>query len=224
MFAFVLIRRGAPDRDADHERSAGVLDAAREVAGLIRAHAELKAFLAANALWELSLAALKTFVVLYVTNGLGYSRPVAALIIGGVAVIVLIAAGVSGKLADRYGQLRVMHVGLPLYGLGLLVPFLFTAPVLVAIAVPFIAVGGGVIMALPYAVLMRLMPEEAHGALTGYYSFSRGLGTWLGPLLAGVAVTATGGVFTDTQGLQAVWGVCAAAVLLSLVPVRRLPD
>jgi MFS family permease len=205
VFVFVLVRRDVPDRNARLQGSAGVRDAVRDVAGLVRTHPELKAFLAANALWELSLAALKTFVVLYVTKGLGYSRPVAALIIGGVAVIVLIAAATSGKLADRYGQLRVMRAGLPLYGLGLLVPFLFTAPVVVAIAVPCIAVGGGVIMALPYAMLMRLMPEEAHGSLTGYYSFSRGLGTWLGPLLGGIAVTALDGPFAVTQGLQAVW-------------------
>jgi hypothetical protein len=29
-------------------------------------------------------------------------------------------------------------------------------------------------------------------------------------------------VFATTQGFQAVWGVCAVAVLLSLVPLRWL--
>jgi hypothetical protein len=66
------------------------------------------------------------------------------------------------------------------------------------------------------------MPDEAHGALTGYYWLSRGLGTWLGPLLGGFAVTVLAGGFAGTHGLQAVWGVCAAAVLLSIVPTRRL--
>ena len=37
------------------------------------ATAQLQAFLVANALWELALAALKTFVVLYVTKTLGLS-------------------------------------------------------------------------------------------------------------------------------------------------------
>ena len=66
------------------------------------------------------------------------------------------------------------------------------------------------------------MPEGEHGAVTGYYSFSRGLGTWLGPLLAGLAITGLRDVFATTQGFQAVWGVCAVAVLLSLVPLRWL--
>ena len=142
--------------------------------------------------------------------------------VGGVAVIVLLAALGSGKLADRHGRLKVLRAALPIYGLGFLVPLIFTTPVAIVAAMPFIAIGGGALMALPYAILIPLMPEDEHGALTGYYSLSRGLGTWFGPLLAGVAVTALAGVFSATHGYQAVWGVCALAVLASIVPVRRL--
>ena len=220
IFATVLWRRGVPDQP--NAEQGGVRDAARDLWRLVRDKAELQAFLVANGLWELSLAALKTFVVLYVTAGLGYSRATAAVIIGGVAGIVAIAALAAGKLADRYGALQVLRIALPIHGLGFLVPFLITAPFAVTIAVPFIAIGGGVIMALPYAVLMPLMPEDEHGAVTGFYSFSRGLGTWLGPLLAGVAITGLDGVFSSTHGYQAVWGVCSVATLLSLLPLRRL--
>jgi MFS family permease len=128
----------------------------------------------------------------------------------------------SGRLADRYGAVRVLRMAVPIYGIGFLVPFFFDSPVVVAMGIPFIAVGGGVIMALPYAVLMPLMPDGEHGALTGYYSFSRGLGTWLGPLCGGLAIATLAGPFAGTKGYQAVWGVCAAAALLSLLPLRRL--
>ena len=94
----------------------------------------------------------------------------------------------------------------------MLVPLLTATPWLVALSVPFVAIGGGAIMALPYAVLMPLMPDEEHGTLTGVYSFSRGIGTWLGPLLAGLAITAAGGLFESTQGYQAMWFVCSVAV------------
>jgi MFS family permease len=219
-FAVALARRGIP-RQEDVDDSS-LRDAARDVWQLVRGRRALQAFLVANALWELSLAALKTFVVLYVTEGLGYSRVTASLIIGAVSAVVLGAALASGKLADRYGPLRVLGYALPVYGAGFLVPFVFSSPYLVAAAVPFIAVGGGVLMALPYAVLMPLMPDDEHGALTGYYSFSRGLGTWLGPLCGGLAITVLAGAFTGTQGYQAVWGVCAAAALVSLLPLRAL--
>jgi MFS family permease len=219
-FGVALARRGVPD--SERSRRGSVAHEARHLWRLVRYRPVLQAFLLANALWELTLAAMKTFVVLYVTKGLGYSRTTAALAIGGVAVVVLLAALVSGKLADRFGRLRVLRIALPIYGLGFLVPFVFSSPALVACSIPFIAIGGGVIMALPYAVLMPLMPEREHGALTGFYSASRGLGTWLGPLLAGLAITGLSGVFAATRGYQAVWGVCAAATLLSLWPLRHL--
>jgi MFS family permease len=220
-FAYVLARRGVP-RESHGDESASLREEARHVIRLVRDHGALQAFLVANALWELSLAALKTFVVLYVTKGLGFSRTTASLLVGAVAVVVLLAALGSGKLADRHGRLKVLQIALPIYGLGFLVPLVLTAKLAVALAIPFIAIGGGVLMALPYAILMPLMPEDEHGALTGYYSLSRGLGTWFGPLLAGIAVTALAGVFSATHGYQAVWGVCALAVLASIVPTRRL--
>lgn len=219
-FGAAVARRGVPDQERC--ASGGLREAARAVWSLVRDRGELQAFLVANALWELSLAALKTFVVLYVTVGMGLGQVTASLLIGGGAVVVLASALAAGQLADRFGHLRVLGLGLPVYGLGFLVPFAFTSPLVVALSLPFIAVGGGIIMALPYAVLMPLMPDEAHGALTGYYSVSRGLGTWLGPLLGGLAVTALAGPFGDTHGYQAVWGVCALAVLLSLIPLRVL--
>jgi Na+/melibiose symporter-like transporter len=223
VFGAMLARRGVPDRD-EGEDSGSLRGEFAAVYELVRDHGELRAFLVANALWELSLGALKTFVVLYVTEGLGYARTTASLFIGGVAVLVLFAALAGGKLADRFGRTSVLRVALPVFGLGLLVPFLVTTPWIIALSVPFIAIGGGVLMALPYAVLQPLMPEGRHGALTGYYSLSRGLGTWLGPLIAGLAITALSGPFSATHGYQAVWGVCSAASLLSLLPLRRLHE
>jgi MFS family permease len=220
VFAGALARRGIPDRGQQHD--GGLRESVAGLRELIRGHRELQAFLVANALWELSLGALKTFVFLYVSKGLGYPRTTTTLFIGGVAVIVLIAALVSGKLADRYGNLRVLAWSIPVYGIGFFVPFFFSTPWIIACSIPFVAIGGGVIMALPYSILTPIMPDADRGAVTGYYSFSRGIGTWLGPLFAGLAITALSGVFEGTQGYQAMWGVCAVAVLLSWFPLRRL--
>ena len=35
------------------------------------------------------------------------------------------------------------------------------------VAMPFTALGGGTVMTMAYALLMPLMPDDAHGALTG---------------------------------------------------------
>jgi len=190
----------------------------RRVADLVRGRRDLQAFLVANALWELALAALKTFVVLYVTKTLGLSLAGSSLAIGVAASVVLVGAVVSGKLGDNLGRARVMRVALVVYGLGLLVPFASTVPWVVALAAPLVAFGGGVTMSLPYALLMPMMPRGAHGAVTGLYSLSRGVGTSLGPLLAGVTIQAAGGDY------RWMWLVCGAAILVSIPVMAPLRD
>jgi Na+/melibiose symporter-like transporter len=98
--------------------------AVRELRSLVSGRPGLQAYLVANALWEASLGALKTFVLLYVTIGLGIDLGNAALIVGAAAMFVLGGAVISGILADRYGQMRILRVTLVVYGLALLVPAL----------------------------------------------------------------------------------------------------
>jgi MFS family permease len=67
------------------------------------------------------------------------------------------------------------------------------------------------------------MPEDEHGALTGFYSISRGVGIVLGPVLAGALIWVTrDGPFSASQGFQAMWIVCAAATFGSLFFLRRM--
>jgi MFS family permease len=221
-FAAALLRRGIPDQDYDDPKPPG--ETLRALKDAVADEPALKAFLVANALWELSVAAMKTFIVLYITRGLGLSMQLASLAIGAGAIVILAASPVSGKLADRLGRARVMRVALWVYGLGLLVPVLTTTPALVAAAVPLVAFGGGVIMTLPYALLMPLMPDGHHGALSGFYSLSRGVGTALGPLLAGVAISVARGPLASSQGYAAMWAVCAVAILASIPLLRELRD
>jgi MFS family permease len=201
----------------------GPLQVARRLPALVREHPALRSYLIANALWETALSALKAFVILYLTIGLHYKLTTSSLIIGGVALVILIGAGAAGKLGDRYGRVRVMTIALWAYGAGYLVPLLTTTKPLIAISIPFIALGGGTVMTMAYAVLMPLMPEGEHGAVTGFYSLSRGLGIICGPIVAGIAISLTSsGLFSATHGFQAMWIVCSAAAFSSLWFLRRL--
>jgi MFS family permease len=213
-----LVAAEADDDDDD----ATLVERVRGVIQLVRARRELRLFFVANALWELALAALKTFVVLYITRGLGHGVAFASLVIGGVSLFLLGGAIVSGRLADQLGAGRVMEAALWIFGLGLLVPFAVTNEAIVAVSAPIIGFGGAVLMTLPFALLMPLMPDHHHGALTGYYSLSRGIGITLGPLVAGATIQAFSGIFTATDGYSAVWGVCALSVLVSIPLLRGL--
>ena len=188
----------------------------KRVLDIVRGDRPLQAYLVANALWELALAALKTFVVLWVTKTLGFSLAGSSGVIAAGAAIVLVGALVSGPLGDRHGRVRVMRLSLILYGVGLLVPFLTTGTLPLLLAAPLIAFGGGVTMSLPYALLVPMMPAGQHGAVTGLYSLSRGLGISLGPLLGGIAVQAAG------EDYKWVFLVCSLAILASIPTMSPL--
>jgi MFS family permease len=221
VFAWVAVHTGNVEEHRAVPEGT-IRESYRAVRRLVREKRELRQFLVANALWELAIAAMKTFAVLYITRGLGHSVATASAVVGGVSVFLLGGAIVSGRLADRLGAGRVMEASLWVFGLGLLVPFLVSNQVIVAVAAPIVGFGGAVLMTLPFALLMPLMPPDQHGAITGYYSLSRGLGIALGPLLAGVAISLSGGLLPATEGYSAVWGVCALSVLASIPFLRAL--
>jgi MFS family permease len=222
-FVVLILRRGSPPQDYRHAEAPAQV--ARRLVRLIRRHRALRAFFFANALWETTLSALKAFIVLYMTLGLGYSLQASSLLIGGVALVILIGAAGSGKLGDKFGRIRIITIALVGYGAGYLIPIFTTSRPAIAASIPFIALGGGTVMTMAYALLMPLMPEDEHGALTGFYSISRGVGIVIGPIIAGALIWFTrDGLFKATHGFQAMWIVCAASSFASLYFLRRMAN
>jgi MFS family permease len=218
-------KHAEPPRAKDIERSLGAVfrEDLPRLKRILVERPELRAFVLGNALWEFSLGALKTFVILYLIIGLGLGTSAAALSVTFAALFIAVGAPVSGVLADRYGARRVMRGALILYGIGLAIPMIFADPMVVALIAPVFAFGGGVVMTLPYALMIPLMNDGDHGLSTGLYSVSRGIGASLGPLAAGVAIELTsGGLFSGTEGYAAVWGVCSLSILLSVPLVSRM--
>jgi MFS family permease len=191
------------------ERGAGVLR-------LVRERSDVRAFVAANALWELSFMGLKTFIVLFVVKGLGESLGTATAVIGVVAVAYVIAAFGAGRLADAVGIHRLMHAAIWVYGVGLLVGAGLSSLGPFLLGLPFIALAGAVVMTLPYGILAGMSPAGAEGALSGLFGFSRALGAVLGPIVVGVAIDVLAPVFPATNGYGAMWLAIAAPILLSL--------
>ena len=221
-FVYLVLRRGL-ERSPRPSAARGPRDATRRLLQLVAEHPSLRYYFVANALWEMALAALKAFIVLYLMQGLGYGLQTSSLIIGGVALVILLGAAASGKLGDRFGRLRVVVFAAWMYGLGFLVPVFTTVRPAIGVATVPLALGGGTLMTLAYAILMPLMPKRDHGALTGFYSLSRGVGITTGPLIAGVLIAVTQhGPFAQTQGYQAMWIVCSAAALASVWFMRGM--
>lgn len=217
------VKESSEQREAEPSNgAAGARGALGEVAGILRREAPVRRLVVANALLEATVAAMKTFVVLYITVGLGRSMQFTSLALGVVAASVIAGALLSGRLADRIGHLRILKVALPVYAAGLTLPVLSESALVLA-AVPLGAGAAGIVMTLPYSMLMGLMPDERHGAVSGIFEAGRGVGVLLGPVLAGIAVELTGG-FLPADGYSAAFGVAALAALLALPVVWRMPD
>lgn len=213
---------GLRHRVHDGRRAVSTTAALRSAVRVVRASPAVRAWLVANGLWEGAIAALKTFVVLYFTQGLDATleRTAGALALVGIGA--LIAAPVAGALADRLGHHRVMLVAAWAFAIGL-IPGLLTTNTLFVFAIVPVAFAAVVLVTLPFSLLMGLLPGEGeHGAAASLFGMSRGLGILLGPLLAGLAIQATRsspfGVLQETNGYAAAFGV-AAVLLLCSIPV-----
>lgn len=217
----LLRRRGVPhQRRAQDARRAR--DAFVELWRMVRTQPPMRRYLVANGLWEGGLAAIKTFVILWITLGLGLSLSEASGVLAAAAVCILVGAAVAGKLADRFGRARVMQFAAVGFGAPMVVPFLSQDAALIVPVLPLIGVSGGIVMALPYALLVPMMPESQHGLLSGFYSLSRGLGLAAGPLVAGVAIEVMRalGDPLGAQGFSALW-LAAGTMILATVPLSR---
>ncbi len=218
-FVWALLRRDYPLQQEPSDAMTA-REAFRQVRRLLAELPGLRAFFAANALWEAALGAIRTFVVLWVTVGLGLSLVQTAGVIGAAGVCVLVGAAVAGRLAERFGTRRVVRATAITYGAPMIVPFLLDDTSLLLVMIPIISASAGIMMALPYAMLIPMMPRAGHGLLTGVYSMSRGVGIVLGPLLAGAAVQAQEALDTPlgTNDYSALWLV-AGLLLLASVPL-----
>ena len=80
---------------------------------VLRRNPKVGRFLLANAAWEGTFAGARTFVVLYVTEGLGEPLSTSTLVLAAVAGGYVVAALVAGPVGDRFGLARDDHLVCP---------------------------------------------------------------------------------------------------------------
>jgi MFS family permease len=184
---------------------------------------KMQMFAIANMLWELSLAGLKVFIVLYITLGLGESTALASAFLALVAFAYIVGAPIAGRLSDRYGIVAVMKWSAAAYGIVLCAGVIPTTATPMAVILPVGALAGAILMTLPQALAFTLAPEAGQGAAAGLVDFSRGVGVVLGPLLVGAAIANSPSLLSGTHGYAAMWPTIGIPVLLSLFLLRRFP-
>jgi len=183
----------------------------------------VRRFLIANAAWEGTFAAARTFVVLYITVGLHESKAISSAVLGAVATGYVIAAIFAGRLGDRFGLARVIFFASFVYGGGYLVAGLATAwhNWYFALIVP-VAIAGGTVMTLAWGLLFKLMPPHHRGAVSGLATTTKGLGLLLGAPVAGAAIDLTRPFLHATEGYQVLWFVCGIPILAAIPLVAHM--
>jgi MFS family permease len=195
------------------------LQGMRRSLGILRTDSALRSWLAASACWEAAIGSLRTFVVLYLTVGLGLSLTTTSAALALVGLGALLAAPVAGALADRYGPRPVIRLAVWVFAIGLVPTQISTSTTYVVAIVP-VAFAAVVLMTLPYTLLVELLPRHQHGLGAGIFQLSRGVGILLGPVLAGVMTDLSSSVsvltYAETEGYSAIFGVSAVLLLASL--------
>ncbi len=217
--AIVLVQE-----DGGHER---VFEGVRAYVSrswrIVRCERDVRRWLVANAAWEGTFAAARTFVVLYVTKGLRQPLTTSSAVLGTVAAGYIVAAVVAGPLGDRFGLARVIFLASFVYGGGYLAGGLSTAwhDWYYGMIFP-VAIAGGTVMTLSWGLLFKLMPAEERGAISGLATWTKGFGLIGGPVLAGGLIDVLSPYLRSTDGYQVLWPLCGLPILAAMPLVAKL--
>ncbi|HET9721869.1 MAG TPA: MFS transporter [Candidatus Saccharimonadales bacterium] len=223
---FLLFPSLGKRRRQDVKRSrASMIEAFANIYNTLHQTSGIRNLVIANSLWNATLRSILAFTVLFFTVGLNRSRHFVSAVIFPVAAIgIILMVPVAGKLADRIGHLKVLNVACLIYGIGCLAP-VFTQRSWVIFIVPIVSGAAATVMVLPFALLMKIQGEdELHGANSGLFGLSRGIGSFAGPLLTGLAVYFGGSIFKSTNGYAAFWLASGIYILASLFFLRRIHE
>jgi MFS family permease len=215
----VLVRE-----DGGHGRVfEGVLAYIKRSWAIFRHEGDVRRFLLANSAWEGTFAAARSFVILYVIDGLHQSKTVSGEILAAVAVGYVIAAIFAGRLGDRFGLARVIFFASFVYGTGLLVGGLAEQWHVwyFGLIVP-VAIAGGTVMTLAWGLLYKIVPSQHRGAVSGLATTTKGIGLLIGAPVAGIAIDLARPHLHATSGYQILWPVCALPILGAIPLLVRL--
>jgi MFS family permease len=192
---------------------------------VVRREKNVRRFLVANTAWEATFAGMRTFVVLYIIDGLDQPLYVSSTVLAVVAAGYVVAAAVASKFGDHWGLGNVILGASVVYGLGLLSAGFATTWHWWYYGLIFpVAMAGGTVMTLAWGLLFKVIPTGDRGTITGLAVTTRGLGLLIGPLAAGAAIDVSRPYLEATDGYAVVWPAVAIPILAVIPLVALLAD
>jgi MFS family permease len=201
----------------------GVATYVRHSWRVFTANPDVRRFLIANAAWEGTFAGARSFVLLYITVGLGASDFVSYAVLGTVTAGYVVAAAVAGRIGDHFGLARVIWLSSIVYGLGLLGGGTAQSWHYWYLGIVFVvSIAAGAVMTLAWGLLFKLMPSRDRGAIAGLATTTKGLGLLVGVPLTGLALDVLKPHLSATDGFQALWPILSIPILAVIPLVVRL--
>jgi predicted MFS family arabinose efflux permease len=190
---------------------------------VFREDGDVRRFLLANSAWEGTFAAARSFVILYVIDGLHQSKTVSGEILAAVAAGYVVAAVFAGRLGDRFGIARVIFFASFIYGTGFLIGGLAEQWHTWYLGlIGAVAIAGGTVMTLAWGLLYKIVPAEHRGAVSGLATTTKGIGLLVGAPAAGIAIDLARPYLDATEGYQILWPICGLPILGAIPLLVRL--
>jgi MFS family permease len=114
----------------------------------------------------------------------------------------------------------MMRLGLWIYLAGCVFGFFVKDVKWTFLFLPIFGLGGSIVLTLPYAILIPLMPKEHIGQFTGLFSMTRGFANIVAPVVAGGIIDIFGHDFAPGRKYTVIWLVAGAMIAISLVFFR----
>jgi MFS family permease len=192
---------------------------------VVRRERDVRSFLVANTAWEATFAGMRTFVVLYIIDGLDQPLYVSSTVLAVVAAGYVCAAALATRWGDHWGLGNVILGASLVYGLGLLSAGFAREWHWWFYGIVFpVAMAGGTVMTLAWGLLFKVIPARDRGTISGLAVTTRGLGLIIGPLAAGAAIDILHSSLSATEGYAAMWPTVAIPVLAVIPLLKRLAD
>lgn len=181
------------------------------------AHPILSRVLLVTLISTAAFAGMESVFGLYADTRFGWTASQVAACFALIGVIASIGQGVlTGRLARRFGEARVLTAGLLIIGTSLLVTPFISKPALAVVAVACTAFGQSLVFPCVGALISRATPPDRQGQMLGLNMAAGSLARIGGPLLAGpVFGIAIGGPYWVGAALM------VPAIGFALVIVRR---
>lgn len=183
----------------------------------LREHKALLRYIIASLFWNIGLNGVLPWLTSFGTEEMGMSVELSFMPLAlSVGVLILFAVP-AGMLADRMGHRKVTSVGLAIFVvINICIVFVHSIP-LVFVLMGIVAFGFCIIMVVPYAIVVNLIPSNRMAELIGIAWIPIYLSILVAPVIAGLLVD----LFGSYRPIFILAAVCHAIGLLLLQGVEE---